>query len=39
MYQAECKDCGAIFTLDQPEVPDCVECMCQSKQFEILTVA
>ncbi len=35
MYEAECESCGAIFTLETAQVPECVECVCQSKTFKI----
>jgi len=39
MYEAECNQCGAIFTLDAPQVPECVECVCQGKEFKIANLA
>jgi len=39
MYEAECIKCGAVFTLDVPEVPECVECTCHGKEFEVKIVA
>ncbi len=33
MFEAECSDCKAVYTIEQEHVPECVECLCGCKQF------
>ncbi len=38
MFEAKCEKCGAVFTLENERVPECVECYCQGKDFEVYEV-
>ncbi|MEK6861924.1 MAG: hypothetical protein AABY07_08210 [Nanoarchaeota archaeon] len=35
MFQVTCSRCGAIFTTEVNTIPQCLECQCTSKEFQI----
>ena len=35
MIDAECTGCGAIFELENQEVPGALVCMCDGKDFKV----
>ena len=34
MFEAECSNCQAVYTIEQEYVPECFECLCGCDKFD-----
>jgi|GEM_PF-1559388 len=35
MFEAKCKECDAVYTINRDSMPECFECLCGCEQFQI----